>query len=65
MNGNGFAEFCQDDGAGDAAVGGDREGKAGVIVDEVKDFGVVWSASHQWVKSACQRSLGCSAAKRM
>jgi hypothetical protein len=23
------------------------------------------SASHQWVKSACQRSLGCSAAKRM
>ncbi len=37
---NGFAEVGEDDGAGDAAVGGDGEGVAGVVVDEVEDFDV-------------------------
>lgn len=40
MGVNGFAEFGDDGGAGDAVVGGDREGVAGVVVEEVEDFDV-------------------------
>ena len=35
---NGFSEVVQDDGAGDAAVGGDREGVAGVVVEPDQDL---------------------------
>ncbi len=56
MGGTGFAVCDGHDRAGDAAVGGDREGVAGVVVEPVEDFVVLLSASHQWVKSACQRS---------
>ena len=38
--GNGFGEFVDNDGPGDAAVGGDRECVAGVIVDPAQNFGV-------------------------
>jgi hypothetical protein len=40
MDGNSFAEFGQNDGAGDAAVRGDREGVAGTVVDPVEDLDV-------------------------
>jgi len=40
MAGNGVAEFGQDDGGGDAVVSGQGQGVAGVVVDEVQDFGV-------------------------
>ena len=40
MGGTGFAEFSQDDRAGDAAVRGDRERVAGVVVDPVEDLDV-------------------------
>lgn len=36
----GFAELGDDYGAGDAEVGGDRDGVAGVVVDPVEDFHV-------------------------
>lgn len=61
----GFAEFGPEDGAGDAGVGGDGEGIGAWSSSQVRISTWVVSASHQWVKSACQRSLGCSAAKRM
>jgi hypothetical protein len=35
---NGFAEFSEHDGAGDAVVCGDGEGVAGVVVDPAQDF---------------------------
>jgi hypothetical protein len=38
--GCGFAERGRDDRAGDAAVGGDREGVAGVVVEPGEDLGV-------------------------
>jgi hypothetical protein len=38
--GNSFAEFGQHDGAGDAAVGGDRQCVAGVVVDPAEDLDV-------------------------
>ncbi|MGB3334133.1 MAG: hypothetical protein WBA79_15125 [Mycobacterium sp.] len=37
---NGFAEFGEGEGADDAVMGGDAEGVAGVVVDEVEDFDV-------------------------
>ena len=40
VGGNGFAELGQHDGSGDAAVGGDRERVAGVVVDPVEDLHV-------------------------
>jgi hypothetical protein len=36
----GFGEFCDDDGAGDAVVGGHRDRVSGVIVDPAEDFDV-------------------------
>ena len=65
MGCNCFTELGQYDGSGDAPMGGDRERVAGVVVDPVKYFYVGVIGEPQWVKSACQRSLGCSAAKRM
>jgi len=38
VGGTGFAEFGEHDGAGDAAVGGDREGVAGVVVEPAQDL---------------------------
>jgi hypothetical protein len=38
VSGTGFAEFCQDDGAGDAVVRGDRECVARVVVEPVEDL---------------------------
>jgi hypothetical protein len=38
MGGTGFAEGGTHDRAGDAAVGGDREGIAGVVVEAVEDL---------------------------
>ena len=40
MGGTGFAEGGTHDRAGDAAVGGDRQRVAGVVVDPAQDFGV-------------------------
>jgi hypothetical protein len=40
MCGNGFLERVQDNRSGDAAVGGDRERVAGVVVEPGQDFGV-------------------------
>ena len=40
MAGNGVAELGQDDRTGDAAVGGQGQGVAGVVVDPAEDFGV-------------------------
>jgi hypothetical protein len=34
----GFAERVDDDAAGDAAVGGDRDGVAGVVVERAQDL---------------------------
>jgi hypothetical protein len=65
VGGNGFAECSENDGAGDAAMRGDRQGVAGVVVDEVEDLDVGVIGEPPVVKSACQRSLGCSAAKPM
>jgi len=38
MSGNGFREFVDDGGTGDAVVGGDGEGVAGVVVEPAQDF---------------------------
>ena len=40
MGGMGFAECVEDDGSGDAVVGGDGECVAGVVVEPGQDFGV-------------------------
>jgi hypothetical protein len=67
--GDGGAEGGADDGAGDTGVGGDGQGIAGAVVQPGQDLGVGpglpsgW-VRWQWVKSACQVSLGRVAANR-
>jgi hypothetical protein len=36
-----------------------------VVIDDVEDLGLAAASEGQWVMSACQRSLGISAWKRM
>jgi hypothetical protein len=71
----GFAEFGQDDWAGDAAVGGHRQSVAGVVVGPVEDLhvGVIGQppvgdrpASVRWVarrQSGCRRTWAVSAGR--
>ena len=51
-----------DDGAGDPVVGGDGQGKLGVIIDPAQDRRPQPAGSGQWVKSPRQHSFGRSAA---
>jgi hypothetical protein len=44
---HGVTEGLDDDGAGDRGVGGDRQGVAGVVVEEGEDLGV--GAVGEWV----------------
>ena len=39
MGGNGFPEGAEDDPSGDPAVGGDRQGLAGVVIQPGEDLG--------------------------
>jgi hypothetical protein len=61
----GFAERRQDDRTGDAAMRGDAERVAGVVVEPADDLYVGEIGQPPVGDVACQRSLGCSAANRM
>ena len=61
----GGAEGQQGGGTGDPAVGGDRQGAAGVVVEPGQDLGAGSAGERVVGKSACQHWFGISAANRM